>query len=296
MSTAIQWTDVTDNIIVVADGGWWCRMISEGCANCYAAKLNQSAFFGGNKLAYSGRAPDLTLRKDIIDSWSMQRKPKRHFVASMTDVFGDWVPWEWSVEFLRGMWRAPKQTFQVLTKRPEIACEYILRWLKHDGLSEVPRNIQIGTSVENQKWANIRVPQLLKIPAPILFLSVEPLLEDVNLLAVHSTACPKLKGRSALWDIKWVIVGGESGPRARLCETDWVRSIVKQCKAACVPCFVKQLGTHSGVTWSGPNDGQGHQLIIKHPKGGEPSEWPEDLRVREFPNTINQPLPNTDAL
>src|SRR4051812_21118329 len=107
MSTAIQWTDETDNIIVAQDGGWWCRKISVGCTNCYAAKLNQSSYFHGNKLPYSGEAPPLKLRTELIESWARQRKAKKHFVASMTDVFGEWVPREWQYTMLDGARNAP---------------------------------------------------------------------------------------------------------------------------------------------------------------------------------------------
>ncbi|MCC5638875.1 phage Gp37/Gp68 family protein [Nostoc sp. CHAB 5844] len=88
MPTNIQWTDLTDNIIRAKDGGWWCRKISPGCANCYSEKLNQNTFFGGNKQPYSGQPPELILDTEIIRKWGFQKKPKKHFVASMTDVFG----------------------------------------------------------------------------------------------------------------------------------------------------------------------------------------------------------------
>lgn len=120
--SSIEWTDVTDNIIAAVDEhggqrGWWCRKISPECLNCYAEVLNQSDYFNGNKLRYAGEPPVLKLREDIIDGWARQRKSRKHFVASMTDVFGEWVPQSWIFRFLDGMWRAPLQIFQVLTKR-----------------------------------------------------------------------------------------------------------------------------------------------------------------------------------
>ncbi len=289
MSTLIQWTDVTDNIIVVEGGGWWCRMISEGCVNCYAARLNQSSYFGGNKLPYTGEPPKLKLRTDVIHGWKTQRKPRRHFVASMTDVFGDWVPFEWAVVFLRGMWCAPKQTFQVLTKRPDIAADYISRWLKLDMLSSVPDNIWIGASVENKKWADIRIPELLKIPAKVRFLSCEPLLGPIEFSEVtkRTDAVVQL-GKKAFDGIHWVIVGGESGHGARPCHVDWIRSIVNQCKASKVPVFVKQLGAKpqyfrwedkSICEFSERPDG-----ALKDKKGGNIKEFPKDLQVRQFPD------------
>lgn len=309
--TKIAWCDVTDNIIVAEGGGWWCRKISPGCANCYAEKLNQSKFFGGNKQAYSGNPPVLKLRMDIIDGWERQRNPKRHFVASMTDVFGEWVSFQEVVTFMRGMWRAPKQTFQVLTKRPEHMARMIREWLKWDMLAEVPSNIWLGVSVENQEWADKRIPVLLSIPAKVRFLSVEPMLGPLDLSGFFGWYAEKeakalessvLKRQLLqLGDtpgINWVIVGGESGPKARPCEVDWIRSIIRQCSAANVPCFTKQLGSHildyqcvsanpvpDRQRWpDGVIGDEGERRIyIKHSKGGDPSEWPEDLRVREFP-------------
>jgi len=99
-TTNIQWTDVTDNPIVVADGGWWCKKISEGCANCYAEKLNQNSFYKGNHTAYSGQPPEMKLKRELLASWARMRTPKKHFVSSMTDVFGDWVPLKWQLEIL----------------------------------------------------------------------------------------------------------------------------------------------------------------------------------------------------
>lgn len=315
MSTKIQWTDVTDNILVVKGGGWWCRMISPGCANCYAAKINQSPFYGGNKLAYRGDAPEMELRMDVVNDWANQRKPKKHFVASMTDVFGDWVTQDMATAFLRGMWRAPKQTFQVLTKRPDIALERIAHWLNHDGLSELPPNIWIGTSVEDQQRADERIPYLLEIPAKVRFLSVEPMLGPVNLTRIEfkkddceiSLNCLDGMGvvensmsPSALIDdapcVHWVIFGGESGPKARLCNIEWIREGVKQCQSAKVAVFVKQFGAnvvdqcdectpeHTGWAWEGsPINWETGSVALNDSKGGDMSEWPKALQVREMP-------------
>ncbi|MBD2518992.1 DUF5131 family protein [Nostoc sp. FACHB-973] len=120
MSTNIEWTDQTENIIRAKVGGWWCHKKSEGCANCYAEKLNKNSFFGGNKQPYSGQPPELVLDTEAIRKWGLQRKSKKHFVSSMTDVFGEWVPRFWQHEILDGMFVAPNQIFQILTKRPEI--------------------------------------------------------------------------------------------------------------------------------------------------------------------------------
>lgn len=295
-NTSIEWTDITDNIMQVATGGHYCCKVSPGCANCYAEKINQNAFFGGNGRKYAGPPPLMVLRQDIIDGWARMRLPKRHFVCSMTDIFGGWVSQGMATNFLRGMWRAPQQTFQVLTKRPEIALDRILAWLKFDGLSELPANIWIGTSVENQEWADRRIPVFLKIPAKTRFLSIEPLLGpvDLNLTTInHDKNChgPAHTGPS----IDWLIIGGESGPKARACQVPWVRSLVEQGKAAGVATFVKQLGSkvccsHSWDGLQSSNCVQCFPFPIHHKKGGDMAEWPLDLRVRQFPADDRQQL------
>jgi protein gp37 len=274
-STAIQWTDQTDNIIVVKGGGWWCRKISPGCANCYAATLNQNSFYGGNKLAYSGDVPELMLRREILDGWARMRKPKKHFVASMTDVFGEWVDIEWQFEMLDAMATAKDQTFQVLTKRAEHMVQVISLWLLRREFRRVPANIWLGVSVENNA-CRTRIGHLRSIPC-VRFVSFEPLLEDLPDL--------ELGGRDG---IDWVIVGGESGDRARACDVKWIRSIVRQCAGQGVAYFVKQLGVKA---FQSPehDGGTGYFLGLKHPKGGDVEEWPEDLKVREFPKQFAGP-------
>jgi len=266
-------------------------MISPGCAHCYAAKLNQNSFFGGNKMAYAGDAPEMILREDVINSWSGQRIPKKHFVCSMTDVFGDWVTEPMAINFLRGMWRAPKQTFQVLTKRPDIALERIKAWLKFDGLNSMPPNIWMGVSVEDN-LRRTRIGILKDIPCAVKFISFEPLLEDL----------PELR----LDGIAWAIIGGESGKEARPCGVDWIRNLVLQCNGQKVAVFVKQFGENSVIKndsefddiWPGatipfhqdyePNyQGELAPLRFADKKGGDMAEWPEDLRVREFPKNSN---------
>ena len=260
MATSIEWTDVTDNIIVVKGGGWWCRMISPGCLNCYAARLNQSPFFGGNKLRYTGETPELELRRDVIAGWARQRVPKKHFVASMTDVFGEWVEREWVFAFLDGMAAAPLQTFQVLTKRPAVAAREIAAWLESRGRTTLPDNIWMGTSVEDQQRANERIPLLLSIPAAVRFLSCEPLLGPLNLVAHVEQRGPHYKTLTGTeWlgpdepRIHWVIAGGESGPGARPMHPDWARSVRDQCQIADVRFLFKQWGEWAA---SGPHNVQ----------------------------------------
>jgi protein gp37 len=169
-------------------------------------------------------------------------------------------------------------------------------------------NVWLGTSVENQAAADERIPHLLKCPAAVRFLSCEPLLGAVEFSNVGERADAVAQlGRKALAGISWVIVGGESGPGARPCDVTWIRSIVRQCQAAGVPCFVKQLGAYPRLVLPTPREieewgdaclvqgKEGLRIAIRDKKGGAPAEWPHDLRVREFPIPLPGALPGAGA-
>lgn len=180
--------------------------------------------------------------------------------------------------------------------RPDVAL-WLGAWLE----GRAPANVWLGTSVEDQERADERIPHLLDIPAAGRFLSVEPLLGPVELDRWHLTGEARRKDKTLMPPgsrsrIDWVIIGGESGPGARPCNVDWIRSIVRQCKVAEVPCFVKQLGSAPVRSWNsaevtaglyptdmGPRGRKPEPMILTHSKGGDPAEWSEDLRVRQFP-------------
>ena len=266
--TKIQWTDETDNVIVVRgeDGkqdGWYCQKVSPGCAHCYAERMNVQRF--GNGMAYrvpaDGSVPPLMLREDILAGWARQQKPRRHFVNSMTDTFAHFVPHFWIFDILDAMTAAPRQTFQLLTKRAGRMREIVGVWLQERGLAEVPANIWLGVSVENQEWADKRIPELLGVPAAVRFASVEPLLERVTFSPViglrefHGSS-DRYKHVFAdwLWHLDWVIVGGESGPNARPMHPDWARDLRNQCVNAGVPFFFKQWGEWLPLDQPAPAD------------------------------------------
>lgn len=156
-------------------------------------------------------------------------------------------------------------------------------------------NVWLGTSVEDQTNADTRIPHLLRCPAAVRFLSCEPLLGPLDLSAFFGGPYVGLPGdkvhENYNFGINWVIVGGESGA-ARPCDVAWIRSIVKQCKAASVPVFVKQLGAwpvEMPMRWIPDDGGEAVSRWYKPSdrKGGDPSEWPEDLRVREMPEVAH---------
>lgn len=153
-------------------------------------------------------------------------------------------------------------------------------------------NVQLGVSVENQETFDARVLDLVSTPAALRFISYEPALGPLDCsLPVAPMATPILRPRDPVGGpgcVHWLIVGGESGPGARPCDVAWIRSARDQCRAAGVPVFVKQLGARpkedgceAGHVWIGNNPASLQQ--IRHPKGGDMAEWPEDLCVRELP-------------
>jgi protein gp37 len=144
------------------------------------------------------------------------------------------------------------------------------------------KNVWLGVSCEDQTRADERIPDLLATPAAVRFISAEPLLAPIELFNwSHRKEMSKWLGKSL--PIDWIIVGGESGPGARPMDIGWARSIVKQCKAAGIACFVKQLGAAPKKRWSeDPREGLA-AIKLKDSKGGDWNEWPEDLRIREMP-------------
>lgn len=191
----------------------------------------------------------------------------------------------------------------LLTKRPENILRMVPLFDAEDPAEWWP-NVWIGTSVENQEQVDKRIPELLRVPAAVRFLSMEPLLGPVDLMEIEETRDGEKYWWSSMitgapWGatLDWVIVGGESGPNARPCDLEWIRSIRDQCQAADVPVFVKQLGTRprekqgecsrwpvgAGVDFNEMREKFHVTYRLRDKKGGDPSEWPEDLRVRKLP-------------
>lgn len=153
------------------------------------------------------------------------------------------------------------------------------------------KNVWLGVSIATQADADKNIPVLLKCTASVRFVSAEPLIEAVSLQRFMFEDCPsecvsksheRAGHRVPNGALDWVIVGGESGPGARPCDLEWVRSIVQQCEAAGVSCFVKQMGTK----WAIAQPGWGTARCDDR-KGGKPDRWPEDLRVRQFPEVAH---------
>jgi protein gp37 len=195
-------------------------------------------------------------------------------------------------EFFSLIRRTQNLDWLVLTKRPQNATGMMRDWREAWDDMVLP-NLWLGTSVEDQQRADERTPHLLETPAAVRWLSVEPMLGPIDLTPWLESVFvadfdPADRGYITP-SIDWVVIGGESGPHARPCNLAWIRSIVAQCKAAGVPCFVKQLGARpfDGIGQGLRADGSTRNYIrVADPKGGDISQFPEDLKIREFPNAV----------
>lgn len=298
--TKIEWTNASWNPVT------GCTKVSKGCDNCYAERITER-FHGKGSFAVVQRSEGklyLPLR------W---RKPRRVFVNSMSDLFHDDVPDSFIARVFSVMAQTPQHTYQILTKRHGrmralLSSDYFQGTVQGLRLDDVGLtaswvkwplpNVWLGVSVENQQWADIRIPALLETPAAVRWLSCEPLLGPVVLPFVaevngctcyggslpgigHEPHCGTEPG-PAWGNLHWIVCGGESGPGARPMELDWARSLVHQCHEAGVPAFVKQLGSAWAKEWTW----NGLPFSRFDSKGGDPDYWPADLRIREYPGEV----------
>lgn len=212
-----------------------CDRVSEGCDHCYALTLAARLKAMGNPRYQvdgdprrSGPGFGVTMHTDKLKDPLRWRKPQVVFVNSMSDLFHDDVTDDFVWDVFATMAATPQHTYQVLTKRPGRMASVLGRWQMESLLEPLP-NVWLGASVENQRWADIRIPKLLATPAAIRFLSCEPLLGAIGF-------------GNAIRAVDWVIVGGESGPGFRPVEASWVRSLRDECRRLEVPFFFKQWG------------------------------------------------------
>ena len=230
----IEWTQATWNPMS------GCTKISAGCANCYAETMAYRLKAMGTKGYENGFA--VTLHPEKLSDPLKHKKPTMYFVCSMGDLFHEDVPFDYIDQIFAIMALTPQHTYQVLTKRPERMNQYMEN---PPALWPLP-NVWLGVTAENQEQADKRIPILIDTPAAVRFVSIEPMLGEINLQKLHRKM---VNGAPAypcnepyLFDLDWVIVGGETGANARPMHPDWVRSIKEQCEEAKVPFFFKQWG------------------------------------------------------
>lgn len=269
-NSAIEWTDHTFNPWI------GCTKVSDGCKHCYAETLMDKRY-GRVKWGPQGtriRTSAANWRKPLAWNKQAEREGRRFrvFCASLADVFEIHPSQdldEWRHDLFMLIQQTPNLDWLLLTKRPE----NVMPYLQHGWGTDLPDNVWVGTSVENQEQADKRIPELLNIPAAVRFLSMEPLLEPVDLRRIASYLWKNAEYinplTGILYDflsvgaghirekIDWVIVGGESGHGKRPFNPDWARTIRDQCAAAGVPFFMKQWDKVQPI--------------------------PEDLMIRQFP-------------
>jgi protein gp37 len=309
--TKISWTDASWPVTA------GCEHVSEGCEHCYAAKLTSGRLKhlpAYSSLAENGRFNgQVRLLPDRLDWPQKWRKPRKVFVADMSDLFYDQVPDEYIAQVFAAMALTPRHTYQILTKRHarvrSMVSDPAFRRAVHEVAWNLDRegrfdpyryaddeiipahyvrpaayqdddsdwwplpNVWLGVSVENQHWADIRIPALLDTPAAVRFVSAEPLLGPIDFrhhfaghYADHDFPggfCVQ-RDHPGVQHLDWVIVGGESGLGHRPVDIAWLESAVAQCKAAGVAVWVKQ---DSG------------------PRAGQQGRIPDDLWIHEFPDT-----------
>jgi protein gp37 len=240
LQSTIEWTDATWNPVT------GCTKISAGCDHCYAERFSER--FRDTPGHPFENGFDLTLRPDRLEQPLRWRQPRMIFVNSMSDLFHKEVPKEFIGHVFDTMEKAHWHTFQILTKRSSL----MRNFLRHRyGKCAGPAHIWCGVSVEDGTKLS-RVRHLQEASAGVRFLSIEPLIGPV--------------GDLDLTGIDWVIVGGESGPKARPMDRAWVRSIRDQCKAAGVAFFFKQWGGLRPKTGGRKLDGREWSQFPKQPK------------------------------
>lgn len=294
-SGGIAWTDETWNPVS------GCTKVSKGCAKCYAERVWSRLSAPGQP--YAGRRfIDVQCHPERLDMPLRWKKPRKVFVNSMSDLFHEAVPDSFIDQVFAVMTIAKRHQFQVLTKRPERMRAYMLRLSKSAAILDhaartlgftfkflgqymvtwpIP-NIWLGVSAEDQAAADERIPLLLETPAAVRFVSYEPTLGPLDLRNIHQGGNCWINALTGDWSaynpigvnftkpaswkhLDWLIVGSESGSKARSYDLDWFRSILHQCRAADVPLFVKQITRPS----------YGSKIPFE--------SWPRDLQIREWP-------------
>lgn len=257
--TGIEWADATWNPLV------GCTKVSPGCDHCYAEELVNR--FAGTSPAFPTAFSTVNIREDkfLLQPFRW-RDPRKVFVNSLSDLFHADVPDSFIARVFAVMAATPRHTYQLLTKRharprsllarPEFHDLYDLELrelmmrgvISEKACSDAPQlplpNLWLGVSVEDQHWADIRIPALLDTPAAVRWISAEPLLGPVTLtdyLRPWKVAAGTANAKPRL---DWVVVGGESGRGARAMDRNWARDLRDECKRAGVPFLFKQWGSH----------------------------------------------------
>ena len=244
--TNIAWTDYTWNPITGCTAG------SAGCKNCYAKAVHERF--------YDTPFSEIVFHEDRLTEPFKVKKPSKIFIGSMTDLFQDGVDFKYINEIIVQVSKNPQHTFQILTKRPDRMKRYFDGWEDGSGGKYHFPNLWLGVTAENQEQADKRIPILLDTPAAKRFVSIEPMIGEIDLtrimkdnklqngvgpLGINSLLGSTFLGTS-IPALNWIIVGGESGAKSKTREmkSEWVRKLYLQCVESRTPFFFKQWGSH----------------------------------------------------
>lgn len=307
-NSPIGWTNLTWNLVT------GCTKVSPGCKFCYVER-DWARLAANPKTRYYGRDfTDVQCHPELLDIPLRLTRPRRIFVNAMSDLFHEDVPDAFLDRVFAVMALSPRHTFQILTKRADRMRRYmdscggrvldnverfehynpgIVVKGQHDRATAIRNgsgwplpNVHLGVSIEDPAAARSRIPELLRTLAAVRWFSMEPLLEAVDLCHIELSGGPfdALRGGEVrvsthveAWPaVDWVVPGGESGSKARSMVIEFAEDIVRQCLAAGVPVFMKQLGAK-------PINRAGEPYPISDRAGKIMEEWPEVLRVQEYP-------------
>lgn len=243
----IEWTEQTWN------PSTGCTKVSEGCTNCYAENMAKRLKAMGANGYENGF--EFTLMPERLEQPLKIKKPTKFFVNSMSDMFHEKMPFSYIDSIFEVIRKTPQHTYQLLTKREKLMAEYLKN-------KKLPKNVWLGVTVES-KLTKYRIDYLREIKASIKFLSMEPLLSDV--------------GELNLENIDWVIVGGESGAKARPMKSAWALNIKKQCDEQGVAFFFKQWGT-----WGSDGIKRSKKVNGRELDGKIYDEYPELVKEYSF--------------
>lgn len=249
--TGIAWCDHTFNPWI------GCTKVSDGCKFCYAAVFDNR--FGGEHWG-PGATRQVTTKQNWnkVKNWHRLATEagirRRVFCASLADIFDAEAPVEARNNLFTLIEQTPNLDWLLLTKRPQL----IVPTIPTSWRDEPRKNVWFGTSVEDDRVRE-RIDILAEVPAAVRFLSIEPMIGDIEY-------------PTSMTNIHWAIYGGESGAQARRFDEDWARKGIEMCQSNNIAVFVKQMGS----LWA-------KEKNANHKKGEDPSEWAEDLRIREFP-------------
>jgi len=265
----ISWAPATFN-------GWvGCVELSPACENCYARTLSQ-------RWGYAMWGKETPRRRTSVSYWKGPIKWEKEaaktgerlrvFCASLSDVFEDRRDLDpWRADLWRLIEQTPHLDWMLLTKRADC----IERMLPVAWLAEPRPNVWLGVTAENQRRAEERIPLLLRIPAVVHWVSAEPLLGPLDLRSWSARPTSVTDSPPSPVGISWLIVGGESGAGARRMDPEWARDILRQCRTAGIAYHFKQKGEILA-----------RELKCKDKAGKDSAEWPEDLRIQEFPRVL----------